>query len=278
MFGVIAVCAMLIFYGFYAYTKTGTIVPTLELFDDKPTFRFIDVGQGNSTLITYRGDAVLIDAGTPGNKYETADYIRMFAPEIDYMIITHPHDDHMGGAAEIISQVEVKNLIIRDVEVSDSFYTDALDAAEKCGTNITILSSAAEFITDNITVEILDSFDFEFSDLNDSSMVTRVTAGKTSALITGDAGEKVEQILVAAYGEDLHANILEVGHHGSDTSTSSEFVMAVLPEKCVISCGKNNAYGHPTAKTLGTIREVGAEICRTDRSGTIVLRGEKADD
>ena len=269
------VCAVLLFYGLYAYEKTGTVIPTEELFDGRPTIRFVDVWQGDCTLITYKGDAVLIDAGNASNGEKTADYIRLYAPEIDYMIITHPHEDHMGGAAEVLSRVTVDNLVLRDISVGESFYSKAIKQAEKSGTEIIRISEPTEYTVGDIHIEILDVFDLDYDDLNDSSMVTRVTVGSTTVLVTGDAERDEEALLLWRDADNLDCDILKVGHHGSNTSTSEKFLEAVSPEKCVISCGRRNSYGHPSPEVLKRIRDYGAEIYRTDKGGTVVLRGEK---
>ena len=155
------------------------------------------------------------------------------------------------------------------------FFCEALETAEKRGTNVIRLSSAAEFEAGEIHISVLDTFGYEYDDLNDASMVTKVTAGETSVLIMGDAGSEVEEYLIGNESGRLDCDILEVGHHGSNTSSSEDFLAATSPDKCVISCGKNNPYGHPMPLILDRIEKTGAQIYRTDKSGTVVLRGEK---
>ncbi len=273
----IVICAAVLVYGLFAYTKTGTIVPTAELFDGRPTVRFIDVGQGDCTLVTYKGDSVLIDAGTRSSGEETADYVSLYAPVVDYFIITHPHEDHMGGAAAILENVEVKNLVILDVTLEEQFFSNAMKAAKQAKTNIIRLSDATEFYTpaEAIHIEMLDVFELEYDDYNNASMITKVTVGSTEILITGDAEREEEAYMLWTDPESLDADILKVGHHGSNTSTSDKFLEAVSPSICVISCGKNNSYGHPSPQVVQRIKDYGAKLYRTDRQGTVVLRGEK---
>ncbi len=277
----VSMIAMILFsisvlvYGYIAYTETGTIAPTLELFDGRPTFRFVDVGQGSCALVTYKGHAVIVDAGTGASKYESAEYIRLYAPNVDAMIITHPHEDHMGGAAQILSDVSVRKLIMRDLDVSEVFYKNALKSAKKNGTEVVRVSSPTEFDAGEIHIEIFDTFDLDYDDLNDASLVVRVTAGKTSVLFTGDAEKDEEALLVWRYGNELAADILVAGHHGSNTSSSANLLKAVSPDKCVISCGKDNSFGHPAPAAVQRMKDAGAEIYRTDKGGTVVLRGEK---
>lgn len=271
---IIAAAVVAVIVCTYSYVKTGTIIPTAELIDGNPTIRFIDVGQGDSTLITYRGDSVLIDAGKRSGGDVTAEYVRMYAPVVDYFIITHQHEDHMGGAADVLETVKVENFVLSDITVGDEFYSDAIKTAYERGVNIIYLDDAAEFDTGNIRIEILDVFDFEYTDLNDSSLITRVEVGETSILITGDAEAAEEEYIMQIARDSLDCDILKVGHHGSASSTTDAFLEAVSPFKCVISCGKNNSYGHPTNEVLTRLKEYGAEVYRTDLLGTVVLRGE----
>lgn len=274
----ILLCALFLIYAFWAYAKTGTIVPTAELIDGRPTMYFIDVGQGDCTLITYRSDAVLVDAGPRRSGDEAADYLRLYAPNIDYMIITHPHEDHMGGAAEILERINVENLVINDIDVPEQFFGNAINAAERAGTNIIRLTDGAEFDTPSgaIHINILDTFEFDYDDYNNASLITRVTVGSTVLMITGDAEREKEAYLTFTYTpEELDCDILQVGHHGSNTSSSEKFLEAASPEYAVISCGENNSYGHPSPQALDRLKDAGATVFRTDKKGTIILRGDK---
>ncbi|MBE6626828.1 MAG: MBL fold metallo-hydrolase [Ruminococcaceae bacterium] len=270
---IVLTLAAVILYCIVAYRKTGTIFPTLELFDGKPTIHFIDVGQGDCTLVTYKGDSVLIDAGPVSSGMVAAEYVRMYAPVIEYFIITHPHEDHMGGATFIFDAVKVENLVLSTDTVMDEFYVQTLALAYEEGTNIIYLDAPAEFTIGEISVTVLDTFGVEYDDLNDASMMVRIDIEGTSLLITGDA-EAVEEAYVLEHNNPalLDCDIMKIAHHGSSTSTSEAFLEAVSPETCVISCGRGNSYGHPSSVVVERIRDYGAEIRRTDTEGTIRLR------
>ena len=265
-----------IVYCTYAYSRTGTIYPTPEIFDGLPTIRFVDVGQGDCTLVTYKGDSVLVDAGTVSNGRITAEYVRMYAPVIDYFIITHPHEDHMGGAPYIFDAVSVKTLVLQTDTVEDEFYSQTIAKAEKQGTNIIYLPDPAEFSVGDIAITVLDTFGVAYDDLNNKSLMIRVDVGSTSLLVTGDAEEDEENyVLLNNSLSILDTDILKLGHHGSSPSTTSEFLSAISPETCVVSAGRNNAYGHPSSEVVTRIEEYGAKLHRTDKDGTVIIRGSK---
>ncbi len=275
--GIILIIIALLF-ALYSYYETGSFVPTSELFDGKPTIRFVDVGQGDCTLVTYRGDAVLVDAGGAANGPVTAEYVSLYSPSVDYFVITHPHEDHMGGAPDILERIDVDTLIMSDVEVSTEFYKKTIQIAKEKGVQIIELDEGAKFATDYITIEILDAFDLIWEDLNNASLVTRIDVADTSILVTGDAEKEEEKFLLRTSRNLLDVDILKVGHHGSNSSSSDDFLEAVSPDYCVISCGENNSYGHPASDVLNRLKKTGAEILRTDRIGHVVLRGSESEE
>ncbi len=273
-----------VLFGGYSYDITGTPFPTAELFDGNPTIRFVDVGQGDCTLITYKGDSVLIDAGPVSAGESAAAYVKTYAPIVDYFIITHPHEDHMGGAAEILENIDVENIIMPDKEVDTKFYENAMSIVEEKAINIIYAEPCMTFDTGNIRITIIDSMLDSGADdnLNNISIVARIDVGSTSIMTVGDAEAEEEMQILQNYAVEgglydpsiLDCDILKVGHHGSRTSTTPEFFEMISPDICVISCGQGNSYGHPHQETLDLLTEYGVEIYRTDESGTVVLRGE----
>lgn len=270
----VILAVLLAIYSVYAYFATGTIVPTAELIDGRPTFRFVDVGQGDCILVTYKGESVLVDAGPASSGERTAEYVSMYAPHIDYFIITHPHEDHMGGAEDVLRSASVDHLVMSTAVSGENFYSDAVNEAKKQGCDIICLTDGAVYDTGNITVTIYDLFDFEYDDLNNSSLFVKIEVGETSLLITGDAEIEKEEYAVSLLGDELDVDILKVGHHGSRTSTTEGLLELVTPDEAVISCGLNNSYGHPTSEVLERLVSSGTIIYRTDREGTVILRGD----
>lgn len=258
-------------YCAYAYIKTGTIAPSAELIDGRPTVRFIDVGQGDSALVTYKGESVLVDAGPASAGKSVAEYVRTYSPNVDYFIISHPHEDHMGGASDILRTVRVENLVINAYTSDDNFYIETLEIAEEQGINIIVADEPMTLHTDNIMINILDNFGYVYDDINDTSLIVRVDVDDISVLFTGDAEKTAESNVMSTSYSMLDADILKVGHHGSKTSTSEEFLKAVSPDIAVISCMKNNSYGHPSQNVVNLLKKYCIEIYRTDRMGTVVI-------
>lgn len=237
---------------------------------------FIDVGQGDCSFIELgNGQTMLIDAGNNENGDEIVDYIEdLQYSDIDYVLATHPHEDHIGGMAEIIENFDI-DIFYMPWAVSTSYtYENMLDTlsekrvkVHKAELGRTILSSGPIEIT-----VLSPEEDTEYSDLNDASAVVRLQYGETVFLFTGDAGETIEDDLCDF---NIDSDVLKVGHHGSETSSSEAFIQKVSPEIAVISCGENNSYGHPDEITLDTLKKYDAEIYRTDECGTIIVTADK---
>jgi beta-lactamase superfamily II metal-dependent hydrolase len=273
-----------ILFGDQVLPTTENTSTTAGLADGKPAMHFVDVGQGDCTLITYNGDAVLIDAGPVSAGDAAAEYVKSYADEIDYFIITHPHEDHMGGAADILDNIRVANIIMPDMEVDTRFYQNAMSRIDEKNINVIYSEAHAVYDTGNIKITIIDSVIPDDDNLNNISIVTRIDAGSTSVMLSGDAEVEAEMQIVENYtsiaGSALYdrsildCDVFKAGHHGSTTSNTSEFLDLVTPGTVVISCGAGNSYGHPHQETLELFADYGFEVHRTDLSGTVVLSGE----
>ena len=232
---------------------------------------FIDVGQGDAALVLTEEHAVLVDAGPVAVGRTTAEYVRSYTKKLDYVLISHPHEDHMGGLPEIIRSVEI-GAIVMTADGSDSaFFSRTLDLIEEYGIDVYEAKPRDLYRAGDITIEILSPLKYH-ENKNDNSAAARVTVDKFSILFTGDTETEEEAELVAEYGDHLNADVLKVAHHGSATSTSKAFLKCVEPTVAVITCGKGNEYGHPHAAVLKNLRRIGCEIHRTDNEGTVVVR------
>lgn len=230
---------------------------------------FIDVGQGDCILIkTAEGNNILIDSGSLESKDKVLNYLEFEnVDEIEYAFFTHPHADHIGAADEILKSIEMKNVYIPNAVTTTQVYNRMLDELEK-HESVVQAKSGQKISFDGIEIDILSPIKDEYNDLNKYSIVMKLTYGKNSFLLTGDATSENE-VEMLEKGLDLKADILKIGHHGSNTSTSSEFLTAVAPEVAVISCGVNNRYGHPHQETLEKLKDI--DTYRTDQGGTIIV-------
>lgn len=234
---------------------------------------FIDVGQGDATLIMTSEGNILIDCGPRDAKDAVLNYLSQNGIEkIKYAIFTHPHEDHMGCASYVLEQVEVENIIMPDAVSTAKFYEDALEVIEKKDINVIKASSGAEYSLGGFNMKLLSPNSEKYSSLNNYSVVVLADFGENSFMFTGDAEKLAEEEILKVYGnEDLKCTLLKVGHHGSDTSTSEDFLKAVSPKYAVISVGEGNSYGHPSEKTLLMLEKYNVEYYTTEKEGSIVF-------
>jgi len=232
---------------------------------------FIDIGQGDSILIQVNYKNILIDSGPKDGKDKLIQYLNSLnIHQFDYVIATHPHEDHIGNMAYIVNNYKVLNFYSPKIDNNTSSFENMAEALSRKNLKIKILKANSSTIDlgKNTLFEVfspnLDSYD----NLNNYSPIIKVSYGNTSFLFTGDAEEDLEQE-VLANNFNLKSDVLKVGHHGSSTSTTKSFLDSVNPKISVISVGKNNSYGHPTENTLNKLKET--NIYRTDLNGNIIL-------
>jgi len=233
---------------------------------------YIDVGQGDAILIQSAQNAVLIDGGDAKAQQALLDYLRSAeVKDIDYVIATHPHADHISGLPKVIKQFGVKGVIMPDAVHTSGTFEKLLSAIEKKGIRIATPKVGDAFAAGIIKFAVLAPGK-KFKDLNDMSVVVRMTHGETSFLFTGDAEGKSENEMLKTR-QPLRSDVLKVGHHGSRTSTTDEFLDAVSPSAAVISCGKDNTYNHPSRETLMKLGRPERKIAvfRTDKEGTVII-------
>lgn len=241
--------------------------------------RFIDVGQGDSTLILSDGYSILIDAGENDKGDDVVDYLnRLEIRELDLIIATHPHSDHIGGLDVVLRSIPAKRVIMPKlpdkIVPTTKTYTDFLLECQKLGIKPEYAKTGQrlEFGKGVFTV-MSPSADLDSDNLNHYSVVTRfVYDNHNTFMFTGDAESKNEKIMLDTYGAAaLQAHVLKLGHHGSSTSTTKSFYKAVNPLVDVILLSADNTYGFPTKKTMETIASNGAEVFRSDYHGDITI-------
>lgn len=241
---------------------------------------FLDVGQADSILIKGPGgEHMLIDAGKNDTAEELVAMLKDYeVDDLDYLILTHPHEDHVGGADAVLAGFDVKKVISPDIGADSKTWRDVVDAIEAEGCmDITASVGATYTLFDGCKFEILGPVDAD-TDLNNASIVLRLDYGESSFLFTGDAEKEAEEAILERVGkEKLDVDVLKAGHHGSSTSSSVNFLTAVSPRYAVISCGKDNSYGHPHSETLEKYSERGIVTYRTDKEGTVILQSDGED-
>lgn len=236
---------------------------------DGLTVHYIDVGQGDSTLLEFDGFTMLIDAGNWNSK-EAVDYLKQQEiNEIDIVIGTHPDADHIGQLAQVIGEFEVGEVWMSGNTSSSNTFLNVLQAIEASGSDYVEPRSGDSFDVGSMQIDVLYPDEITGA-ANEESVSLKMTYGDVRFVFTGDAGVKQEQEMIDS-GMDLDAEILHLGHHGSNTSTSPAFLEAVTPEVAIYSAGADNSYGHPHAEVIAAAENAGAKVYGTDVNGTIVV-------
>lgn len=230
---------------------------------------YIDVGQGDASLIQCDGEYMLIDGGSSSSS--SLIYTILKNKEINnlkYIIGTHGDADHIGGLAGALNYAKVGDAYCSVTESDTRAFNSFLKYLDKQGKILKVPKAGDTFELGSAKITILGPIN-ESEDSNNMSIVIKITYGKTSFLFTGDAETDEEKDIIKKYKRDINCDVLKVGHHGSASSTSTEFLNAVKPKIAVISCGLDNSYGHPTQTVLDSINKKGAEIYRTDLHGDV---------
>ncbi|MEF2654073.1 MAG: MBL fold metallo-hydrolase [Blautia sp.] len=231
---------------------------------------FLDVEQGLSILVQSGGENLLYDGGDTSHSDEVAEYLHNQNVEnIDYMISSHYDADHLGGLLKCLQNFSVENILGADYYQGTDLYMDFVNAATANAISIQYPKPGDTFSFGTGSFTVLAPSGIDPNDSNENSVVIRLTNGNNSFLFTGDAEETSEQDMIST-GRNLDCDVLSLGHHGSSSSTTWDFLEASTPSWAVISCGAENKYGHPSADTMGRLSSMNIPVFRTDKQGTVV--------
>ena len=236
---------------------------------------FIDVGQALSVLVECDGQFMLYDGGNVDDGSLVVSYLQnQGVEELQYVFCSHAHEDHVGGLAAALAYFPANHVYSPVTEADTKCFQDFVKYTQQQGLQVEVPAVGTVWPLGSATVTLLGPVK-QYDETNDTSLVLRIDYGSTSFLLTGDMESDAERDLVES-GANLKADVLQVGHHGSSTSSSYIFLNAVLPEMGVISCGVNNKYGHPHEETLSILRDAGVDVYRTDLMGTITIGSDGA--
>lgn len=256
-------------------TTTEGCASTNYLFTHKNKLfvHYIDVGQGDSILVQVNNKNLLIDTGPKDHRSNLLKYLKsLHINKLDYVIATHPHDDHIGNMASIIKKYPISKFYAPKISDTSKSYEEMIYALKNIKLKINIIKSGTNSINlgDNTKVYIFSPKLNHYEDMNNYSAVIKITYKHSSFLFAGDAEKEAEEAMLADK-DNIKADVIKIGHHGSTSSSTKEFIKKVNPKLAVICVGEDNSFNHPAANTLKILNELNIKILRTDTNGTITL-------
>ena len=231
---------------------------------------YIDVGQGDAELICCGGEYMLIDGGDPDHGDFVAAYLRKLGiRKLDYLVCTHGDSDHCGGLDGVLEKIKAETVFVSPYGGDKPSYGIFLKAAEKAGCEIKVPEAGESYALGDAVIRFIGPVE-DMGDENNNCLVLRAEYGDTDFLFTGDMGRLGENALING-GAELKCDVLKVAHHGSSSSTGYYFLRETAPSTAVISCGRNNAYGHPHESVLSRLKDAEVTVYRTDLGGDIII-------
>lgn len=256
--------------GFSGFFGRKTISISNTVAEAQMKVAFLDVGQGDATLIQTKEKTVLIDAGNNrlGEKV-VKELEKRGVVSLDYLILTHPDADHIGGADYVLRAFPVEEVFLPEEQKDTQTYWEVIEEIEKKQIPFRQPEVGEEISLGDASMTILSPFRIGEEDSNESSIGIKLVHGKKSFVMCGDADVEMEEEMIQTFSTSLECDVLKCSHHGSSTSTSKRFLNYTNPTWAVISCGKENPYGHPHREVLSNLKEEDVLYYRTDKWGTI---------
>ena len=262
-----------LFLNFYLYFIKSDAITS---YPENLEVHFIDVGQGDAILIRYKTKTLLMDSGSNSNEDDFFDYLdSQNINKFDYVICTHPHEDHIGNMKDLINTYPIDYFFAPKVTTTSKTFEDMVFALLDKDLKIYNINTQNNLIniSENISFSVITENNTQSDNLNNYSPIIRLKFNDISFLFTGDAEAEVEDEAVNSI-YSIESDVLKIGHHGSDSSTTSDFLNEVSPKIAIISCGIDNKYDHPHKSTLDKLKAQNIDIYRTDIDGDIVFSSD----
>lgn len=235
---------------------------------------YINVGQADSILIQQNNQNMLIDAGNNADSDLVINYLNSQGiSKLDYIIGTHPHEDHIGGMDKVIGRFDIGKVYMPKAAATTATYKDVISAIRGKELKITTPVVGSTFKLGSATATILAPSSSHYEDANNHSIVIKLGYGNNNFLFMGDA-EDISEEEILSKQLNVKADVLKVGHHGSSSSTTQRFLNKVSPKYAVITVGVDNSYGHPHKSTIDRLKSKEIKVYRTDESGTIIVNSD----
>lgn len=237
---------------------------------------YLDIGQGDSIYIKVNDFDILIDAGPKSDSDKLMEQLKeKNIDDFEMIIATHPHEDHIGGMTKVLNEYDVESFYMPKSQSTTKTFENMINAVKNEGLKVQVIKEGMSFdLGEGAKLEVYSPGKESYDNLNNYSPIMKLTYGNNTFVFTGDAEKEVEKEVLEKYSNDLKADVIKFGHHGSSTSSSAEFIEAISPKYGIISCGVDNSYGHPHREILDIINKMGIETYRTDIQGEITITSD----